>query len=148
MNKNIFITKASGEKAPFSIEKLRNSLRRAGAGKKVIKRIETELQQILYQGISTREIYQKAFSLLKKVSTHLAAKYKLKKAILELGPSGYPFERYVGEILKHEGYRVQVGQIVQGHCVQHEVDVVAEKDDQYFMIECKFHSDQGTEVQC
>src|SRR5690606_6702976 len=56
--------------------------------------------------------------------------------------SGYPFEKYVGEILKHEGYKTRVGQIVQGHCVQHEVDVIASKDDQHFMVECKFHSDQ------
>mgnify|MGYP006291688723 FL=1 len=61
----------------------------------------------------------------------------------ELGPTGYPFERFVGELLKNQGYRVEVRQIVQGHCVQHEVDVVAEKDDRKFMIECKFHSDSS-----
>ena len=33
--------------------------------------------------------------------------------------------------------------MVQGHCVQHEVDIIAEKDSRHFMIECKFHSDQG-----
>jgi hypothetical protein len=139
----IFITKASGEKVPFSAEKLRQSLRRAGAGEEAMDSIVKEIEQRLYPGITTREIYRKAFSMLRKVSAHLAAKYKLKKALQELGPSGYPFEKFVGEILKHEGYRAQVGQIVQGHCVQHEVDVVAQKDDRHFMVECKFHSDQG-----
>ena len=142
MSENIFITKASGEKAPFSIEKLRHSLSRAGAGEKVIDSIALAVQQMLYPGISTKEIYQRAFSLLKKASAHAAARYKLKKAILELGPTGFPFEKYVGEILKYEGYRVQVGQMVQGHCVLHEVDVIAKKDGRHFMIECKFHSDQ------
>ena len=61
---------------------------------------------------------------------------------MELGPSGFPFEKYVSEILKYEGYGVQVGQMVQGHCVKHEVDIIAHKDEKYFMIECKFHSDQ------
>lgn len=143
MNKgNQIITKASGETVPFSAEKLRRSLRRAGAGEEVMDSIEKEIGQRLYPGITTKEIYRQAFSMLRKASAHLAAKYKLKKALQELGPSGYPFEKYVGEILKHEGYKTRVGQIVQGHCVQHEVDVIATKDDQHFMIECKFHSEQ------
>jgi hypothetical protein len=130
MSKNIFITKATGETVPFSAEKLRQSLRRAGAGEEVMDSIEKEIGQRLYPGITTREIYRRAFSMLRKASAHLAAKYKLKKALQELGPSGYPFEKYVGEILKHEGYKTRVGQIVQGHCVQHEVDVIASNDDQ------------------
>lgn len=142
MSKNIFITKASGEKVPFSAEKLRQSLRRAGAGEEAMDSIVKEIGQRLYPEITTKEIYRRAFSMLRRASAYLAAKYKLKKALQELGPSGYPFEKYVGEILKHEGYQTKVGQIVQGHCVQHEVDVIASKDDQHFMIECKFHSDQ------
>ena len=146
MSENTFVVKASGEEAPFSINKLRHSLRRAGAGKKAANRIAAEIQQILYPGISTREIYRGAFSMLKNASPHTAARYRLKKAIMELGPTGFPFEKFVGEILKEEGYRVQVGQMVQGHCVQHEVDVIAEKDSRHFMIECKFHS--GQERKC
>jgi len=142
MSKNIFITKASGEQAVYDPEKLRRSLRRAGAGEEEMDSIVKEIGQRLYPGITTKEIYRRAFSMLRRASAYLAAKYKLKKALQELGPSGYPFEKYVGEILKHEGYQTKVGQIVQGHCVQHEVDVIASKDDQHFMIECKFHSDQ------
>ena len=141
--KNILITKASGEKELFSINKLHHSLTRAGADKDTIKRIEREILELLYPGITTKEIYRKAFSSLRKSSTHLAAKYKLKKAILELGPSGFPFEKYVSAILKFEKYDVQVGQIVQGHCISHEVDIVAMRDERKFMIECKFHSDQS-----
>ena len=142
MCKNIIITKASGEQAVYDPEKLRRSLRRAGAGEEAMDSIVKEIGQRLYPGITTKEIYRRAFSMLRRASAYLAAKYKLKKALQELGPSGYPFEKYVGEILKHEGYQTKVGQIVQGHCVQHEVDVIASKDDQHFMIECKFHSDQ------
>ncbi|MEX2589052.1 MAG: restriction endonuclease, partial [Chitinophagales bacterium] len=83
------------------------------------------------------------FALLRKSSRPTAARYKLKKAIMELGPSGYPFERFVGEILRKQGYETEVGVIVKGYCVEHEVDVLAKKDDQQFMIECKFHNTQG-----
>jgi len=143
LHSSLAITKASGERVAFDPEKLRRSLERAGAGDDIIERILTETDDVLFYGITTKEIYKRAYSLLRKTSAPLAAKYKLKKAIQELGPSGYPFEKYVAEILKFQGYQVQVGQIVQGHCVQHEVDVIAEKENRHLMIECKFHSDNG-----
>lgn len=62
---------------------------------------------------------------------------------MELGPSGFPFEKFISEILKFQGFAVQVGVIVEGHCVKHEIDVVAEKGEEHFMIECKFHNTQG-----
>ena len=66
--------------------------------------------------------------------------YKIKQALFELGPSGYPFEMFIGELLKYQGYDVQVGKIVKGLYVKHEVDVIAIKDNRTFMVECKFHS--------
>lgn len=63
---------------------------------------------------------------------------------MELGPSGFPFEKYFAAILQHMGYSVQTGVILQGACVKHEVDVIAEKENQHEMVECKFHQQQGT----
>lgn len=137
------VTKMSGEKAEFDQSKLRNSLERSGANEAVIQQVIDKIGAFLYDGISTKEIYKKAFRLLRKTSRPTAARYKLKKAIMELGPTGFPFEKFVGAILDHQGYRTQVGVIVKGHCVNHEVDVVAQKEDQHFMVECKFHSDEG-----
>jgi Holliday junction resolvase len=142
MDKPIII-KASGEKVSFSIEKLYHSLERSGANEETIKAVTNEVKSQLYEGITTKKIYQIAFSLLKKYSKPTAAKYKLKEAIMELGPSGYPFEKYIGEILKHQGFQVKVGEIVKGHCVNHEIDVIAEKDEKHFMIECKYHNTRG-----
>ncbi len=141
-HKGIAIVKMTGEKAEFDQSKLRRSLERSGAGDLVIKQILGEVVASLYDGISTKEIYKTAFTLLRKSSRPTAARYKLKKAIMELGPTGYPFEKFVGEILKHQGFEVKVGVMVKGSCVMHEVDVVAEKDNKHFMIECKFHSHQ------
>lgn len=36
-----------------------------------------------------------------------------------------------------------MSEIVQGVCVSHEIDVVAEKDERHIMIECKFHNQLG-----
>lgn len=143
-NKQINITKSSGETAPFSSGKLVQSLQRAGASEDVALDISDKVSTKLYEGMSTKKIYRIAFDLLKKADNPLAAKYKLKEAIMELGPSGYPFEKYVAAILNHQGYRVKVGEFVKGKCVNHEVDIIAEKDNQHFMIECKYHNQRGT----
>ncbi len=140
---NITIIKASGDKAPFQVEKLIGSLQRAGAKKTVIEQIVKKIEKVIYDGMTTKQIYQMAFKMLKGKSRVSASKYKLKKAIMELGPTGFPFEKFVGKILEHEGFQAEVGVIVQGHCVQHEVDVAALKDNKHYMIECKYHSDQG-----
>jgi hypothetical protein len=141
--KSILVTKAQGYVVPFSEEKLKRSLARSGADKQLANAIVKEIKPKLYDGIPTKEIYKMAFALLKADSRSVAAKYHLKNGIMELGPSGYPFEKFVGEILKHQGYTVQIGEIVQGKCVTHEVDVIAQKYNNHFMIECKYHNLPG-----
>jgi hypothetical protein len=140
---NIEVVKHSGQKAKFSIEKLKTSLRKSGAEEALVNEISNHVRDELYQGISTKEIYNRAFSLLKKKKKGFASKYKLKKAIYELGPTGFPFEKFVGALLFYSGYEVKTGQFLQGKCVTHEVDVVAHKNGQYIVAECKFHSDEG-----
>lgn len=136
----IQVKKASGDIVDFDEEKLRRSMRNAGANDEDIDEVIRAVGEILVEGVSTKVIYQKAFALLKKRSNATAARYKLKKAILELGPSGYPFEKFVAEILNYQGFKTDVGVYVQGHCVQHEVDIVAEKYQHHYMVECKFHN--------
>lgn len=137
------IIKSSGEKVKFSLDKLRTSLNRTGAEKQIVDQILDKVRDELYQGISTKEIYNRAFSLLKKKKSYLASKYKLKKAIYELGPTGFPFERFVSAILSYSGYKTIVGEVLQGKCVKHEIDVIAHKKNETTIIECKFHGEQG-----
>jgi len=139
----IHVLKASGQLAPFDSAKLRKSLHKAGADAGVIDKILEEIKLGLYDGISTYKIYQKAFDLLRARSKPTAAKYKLKNAIMELGPSGYPFEKYFAELLAAQGYKVKTNLVLDGKCVTHEVDVQAEVDNLIHFIECKFHNSRG-----
>jgi len=141
--KDVFVTKSSGEKSIFSEEKIRKSLQRTGATNDRIDAIIKEISSKIYEGITTKKIYRMAFDLLKGGSRPIAARYHLKNAIMELGPSGFPFERFFAEILNCQGYKTKVGQIEKGKCVTHEIDVVAEKDNSVFLVECKFHNQQG-----
>tara|TARA_R100001039_G_C1813416_1_gene84468 strand:- start:98 stop:940 length:843 start_codon:yes stop_codon:yes gene_type:complete len=143
MNKSVLIKKYSGEYEAFDVNKLINSLRRSRADADIIQDIARKVQEQIEEGMTTKKIYQLAFKMLRSKSRVSASKYKLKKALMELGPTGFPFEKLVGQLLAHEGFATQVGVIVQGNCVQHEVDVIALKDNNHYMIECKYHSDQG-----
>ncbi len=143
MEKHFDVIKTSGERARFSVEKLRRSLERSGADKKSIDQIIDVVRDELYQGISTREIYNRAFAMLRESKPIVASKYKLKKAIYELGPTGFPFERFISAMLAYSGFDTIVGQVMQGKCVAHEIDVVARKDGRHIMAECKFHGDEG-----
>ncbi|WP_411895743.1 ATP cone domain-containing protein [Winogradskyella sp. A2] len=142
-NDNFEVIKSSGKRVRFSLSKLRSSLKRSGANKETIDSIIDKVRDELYQGISTKEIYNRAYALLKKKKSYLASKYKLKKAIYELGPTGFPFERFIKEILRYSGYDTFVGEVLNGKCVSHEIDVIANKNNETTIIECKFHGEQG-----
>ncbi len=140
-NPSIQITKRNGETAPFEEEKLRQALIRSGARPSDLEEALQAVRGVLYDGIDTHKIFQTAYQSLKKRSHHSAGRYRLKKAMMELGPSGYPFEKFVGKLMESQGYQAKVNVMVQGACVSHEVDVVALKDKVQTMIECKYHTD-------
>jgi len=143
MEKAINIIKYSGEVQAFNIEKLKRSLRHSKASEKLVQEIAQEVQEQLTEGMTTKRIYEIAYNMMKRKSKSGSARYKLKKAIMEFGPTGYPFEKYIGKILEYEGFNTDVGVVMQGHCVTHEVDVAALKANEHYLVECKFHSDQG-----
>ncbi len=146
MKDKIYVTKASGESEAFSLEKLINSLSRAHATEEEIKTITDTLLPTLYEGITTKKIYSEAFKLLRSQSKTKAARYYLKRGLMEFGPTGFPFERFIAELFKKQGYRAEVGKIVQGKCVSHEIDVVAEKDNTIVYVECKYRNQSGFSV--
>ncbi len=137
------VRKVSGEMESFSRNKLTHSLQRSGADDAVIDSIVKEVELALHDGISSKKIYDLAFGLLRKKQSGTASRYKLKKAMMELGPTGFPFERFVGEIFRLKGFDVEVGQVLQGHCVTHEVDVIATRDNEQHFIECKYYQRTG-----
>ncbi len=137
----ILVAKADGTTEPFDPLKLRTSLHKAGADEEATVHIVEKVQSELYDGIPTEKIYHHAFALLREHRREAAAHYSLKRALLEFGPTGFPFETFLGELFRAEGYEhVKTDQIVQGGCVEHEVDVVMEKDGINYFVEAKFHN--------
>ena len=138
----IMVTKSDGRIVPFDPNKIIKVLRKVGADEQAISLVLQQTYKVLYEGISTKKIYESVFANLKRMDKSLAGRYNLKKAIFALGPSGFPFEKYVGSLFIAEGYIVKTGITVSGKCVDHEVDVVAENTFELNMMECKFHSTQ------
>ncbi len=143
------ILKADGTTEPFDSKKLIFALTHAGAKYPVAREIADQIEEKCFHSgdsnaIKTDYIYKMAFKQLKNISRNSALKFSLKRAMLELGPSGFPFEEFVAEVWRAKGYTAITGQIVYGGCVSHEVDVIAWKDDELVMIEAKYHSDGGS----
>ena len=138
----MYVIKASGKKEEFKSEKIFRTLIRAGASNEFANEIVSKVKAKIHDGIRTREILDMALGLLKRKDPIVGARYDLKRAVMNLGPTGFPFEQFFAEVLEHHGYETKIGQIIKGKIITHEVDVVAKKDSNY-MIECKYHNSLG-----
>ena len=145
MTGSITVRKADGTLEPFDEGKLRFSLNKSRVKSKVIDQIAKEISDTFSGKITpTSKIYKKAFALLKREKeTTAAARYSLKRAVLDLGPSGFPFEYFLTEIYSKLGYKTETGVVMRGACATHEVDVVATNDSEVRAIEAKFHNTLG-----
>jgi len=139
------IVKADGTSEAFDPMRLISSLRRAGAGAHTAERITDTITASVTPGSSSREVYTRAFTLLRKEARPVAARYALRRALFELGPSGHPFEDLVSHLYRAEGWEVETRKIIQGHCVKHEVDFYATNKDgtEHIAAELKYHNDPG-----
>lgn len=140
---DISIIKASGKKQAFDSNKFLGSLVSAGADPDTAETIVDHITDELKDGMSTDQIFRHAFFLLEKAQKPVAMRYSLRRAVMELGPSGFPFEKFIAEILKQKGYEVLTDQHVLGECVEHEIDVVAWNENKLIMAEAKFHNELG-----
>jgi hypothetical protein len=137
---NIKIKKASGVVEDFDSSKLLNSLIRSGADRDKAEEIISKVLPDVTPYSSTRKIYRLAHKYLRQFNRSSVLRYSLKKAMMRLGPTGYPFEKYIGELLVQYGYEVEVGVVLEGKCVKHEVDVFARRGKDILLIECKFRN--------
>lgn len=140
---SVLVMKADGSTEAFEIEKLRSSLRRAGASQEEVQSIIHQIEPQLFDGIKTQDIYTRAFALLREVETPVAARYSIRRALFGLGPTGFPFEEFLARLFESEGYETQVGIILPGRCVEHEIDVAAFNETTSFVAEAKFHARPG-----
>ena len=137
------ILKADGNTEEFKAQKLIASLKKAGAKPTEINRIVANIESSLQEGMRTQMIYQKAFQLLRESADPVAAKYSLRRAVFDLGPTGFPFEDFLGKVFEAEGYKTKRRLILKGKCATHEIDLAAYSPAHSFVAEAKFHARPG-----
>ena len=136
----INVIKFSGEKEPYSEKKVYNSAKRAGASDSLARKAVDKITKETYDGIETSEILDKISFLLKEENQKIALRFGLKKAMKRLGPTGFPFEKYVCEIFRHQGYKSKSSLFLRGKCCSHEIDFIAESEDIFYIGECKYRN--------
>jgi len=135
------IIKASGESVVFDGRKIERSIRATGGSVSLSREVSGKVGHSVREGMKTDEILGLTLKYL-KCSGCLAAKYDLKRAIMELGPSGFPFEEFFAQVLQNYGYSIQVGVQLKGKAINQEVDILAKKK-YIHMIEAKYHNRRG-----
>ena len=144
----ISVIKSDGRRAPFDPQKVEATCMRAGASPSLAKRIAQYISETAYDGIRTRQIYELVLAALagETGQPEIKHRYRLKEAIMLLGPAGFNFESYMAQVLASNGYKVlSIRSKVKGRCVEHEIDLaIASKDGTQIMVECKYHNSVGT----
>ena len=136
-----YLIKASGDKEKFDKTKIERTVLKAGVSKQFAREVANKVEKKVYDGIKSKEILKLTLDLLEE-KPEVATRYDLKRAIMSLGPSGFPFEKFFAAILENYSYNTEIGIMVKGRATTHEVDIIARKNKNY-MIECKYHNKLG-----
>jgi len=95
------ITKASGLPENFSEKKLLNSLKATGAPENVSKEALQLVKDKLSSDTNTNKVHNLVSQYLGQHAHPVhQLNYSLKRAVLGLGPTGYPFEHLMAKVLQ------------------------------------------------
>lgn len=145
--KDLYVINLRGERELFSEKKLLNSIKRVALSDKLAFEIFEAIKKEIYPEIKTSEIFRNIKRLLAQKNKVLAAKFNLKEGMRKLGPTGFLFEKFIGEIFEKLGFQVRINQYLPGHCVkEYEIDLVAQKKDLVYIGECKYKNLAGDMV--
>ncbi len=142
---NQVVIKANEKEEDFDKSKLNASLLKAGAGSELSASVTEEVDSQFKNCMNTDDVYNLALDHIKKSNPAVGLKYTLKRAVMSLGPAGFIFEKYAAKVLEQNGYRTEMPQMLSGFCVDHEVDIIANKEDEHLMVECKYHNISGNQ---
>lgn len=144
---NLYVLNSGGDKESFSPQKVYRSARRVGASRKLAQQIVEAIETEAYPGMKTSEIFQRVENFLHREAPAAAVRFNLKEGMRRLGPSGFPFEKFVGEVFKRLGFAVELNLYLPGFCLgDYEIDFLAQKDNLVYVGECKYRNVAGEKV--
>lgn len=138
----IRVTKRSGEEVVFDDSRVIRSMERVGVAPELFDRVLAHIKEKVQADntITTDEIFYHIREFLVKKDKRSALKFNLRQAIFDLGPTGFPFEKFLARVFEDHGYRAKTDLQMEGECVNHEIDILLEKDGKREIVEAKFHN--------
>ncbi|RDE10906.1 MAG: hypothetical protein C4K48_12955 [Candidatus Thorarchaeota archaeon] len=133
------IVKWDGRREQFDLDKLRHSILRLGAPLELAKSVSEQIEREAYSGMTSKEIFDLVTAKLRTHEPAISLREDLKTGLARM-KGGSEFEEYVRLIFRAHGYSVKGNTVVQGRCVTHEIDGIAERDDECIYLEIKHHS--------
>ena len=134
----MYVTKFDGRKQFFDKQKIVKTCLRMGANYQQANDVADRIEKGAYDGIRTKEIIKKVFIYLQKYKPEIKHQIDLRESIALMRPKP-DFEQFVSLLLAAYGYKIKTNQIIDGKCVDHEIDVVAEKGNEVILVEVKHH---------
>lgn len=142
-----YVIKKNGELEPYSEEKVVSSMNRVGVPESLQPEVLSHIRdRFTSEYMETDELFRHVFEFLEPRDKRATLRLNLRRAIFELGPTGFPFEKYVARIFQSQGYKTTVGSFLSGDCTKHEIDVLIEKEGKRASVEVKFHNDGGVKT--
>lgn len=135
----IFVTKADGSKQLFDKEKVAQTAIRLGANRDVALELAQQVENKLYEGITTRRILQIIFALMGKRKPAVRHLFDLRRGLSLMKPKP-EFEVFIRVLLSQIGFEVKPNTILRGLCGEHEADAVVSKDGLTYFVEAKHHA--------
>jgi len=135
----VTVVKWDGRTEDFDSQKLIRTLTRMGAPQKVAEEVADKIAQQVRDGMTTKKLYEMAVKALESHQEIVEFRRDMKQGLARIG-TGLQFEAYVRLLLEAYGYEVSGNLVLQGACVTHEIDGIAEKDGEVIYLEVKHHS--------
>jgi hypothetical protein len=134
----VFVRKIDGSQQPFDKDRVIMTCLRNGASKEAAFKIADRIEEAAYEGMRTKEILTLIWKHLGDYHPETQTRIDLRTALSLLRPPD--FEEYASLIMKDLGYSVQTNVILRGKCVEHEIDVIAQKNNLSTFVEVKHHN--------
>lgn len=132
------VVKADGVSEPFNREKVLKTCLKLCGSVELAEKVSRRVEEQVYDGISTREILSAIFRIMAEYKPAMAHRVDLRTS-LSLLRSKPDFENFISQIFRNLGYEVVRNIVVQGFCIEHEVDVLASRNDERIYVEAKHH---------
>jgi len=139
----LYVTKADGSKQPFDKQKIVRTCIRMRLTDKQARDVANRVEQAAREGMPTKKILQLIFSYAQQYRPEVKHLIDLREAISMMCPKP-DFEIFVRKLLQEYGYDTSPAQLINGDCVEHEIDGIAKRGNEVIYIEVKHHYQHHT----